>query len=65
MNPLGPFVCVLFNCTQVIMPIIFPGGLDFKDTNEKFEMKPVAGSNLFIIRFKSKSKASGTCSCVS
>lgn len=45
------------------MPSGFSGGLDLKDTDNKFEIRPVTDSNLFIIRFQSK--PSSECSCVS
>ncbi|XP_052058729.1 uncharacterized protein LOC127698979 [Mytilus californianus] len=46
---------------RVTMPSGFLGGLDFRDTEDKFEIRPIADSNLFIIRFKSR--PSSTCSC--
>ncbi|XP_071178352.1 VWFA and cache domain-containing protein 1-like isoform X1 [Mytilus edulis] len=48
---------------RVFLPRQFSSGLDFEDTNDEFEMRPVADSNLFIIRFHSTSTPSGTCSC--
>ncbi|XP_063433766.1 VWFA and cache domain-containing protein 1-like [Mytilus trossulus] len=46
---------------RVTMPSGFSGGLDLKDTDDKFEIRPVTDSNLFIIRFQSK--PSGNCVC--
>ncbi|VDI55129.1 Hypothetical predicted protein [Mytilus galloprovincialis] len=52
---------VLLDHSKVTMPSGYSDGLDFKDTDDKFEIRPIAESNLFIIRFKAKPP--NTCSC--
>ncbi|XP_052058299.1 VWFA and cache domain-containing protein 1-like isoform X2 [Mytilus californianus] len=48
---------------RVTMPSGFSGGLDLKDTENNFEIRPVTDSNLFIIRFQSRPSTECTSIC--